>query len=75
MANRKALNIVVLVLAVIGVVALIGWLTMTLMMGGSMMDGMSYCGGSMGVGMIIGGLVLIAIVAAVVLLVSRTPKV
>lgn len=67
-----------IVLAVVGAVALIGWLLMALVMGSRLMNGMmggdmANCCGAGGAGMALGGVLLLAvIVAAVVWLVSRS---
>lgn len=77
MAERKVINSIMIVLAVVGAVALIGWLLMALMMGSGMINAMmggdlTSCCGVGGAGMVLGGVLLaVVIFAAVVWLVSR----
>jgi sterol desaturase/sphingolipid hydroxylase (fatty acid hydroxylase superfamily) len=73
MTNRDVWNIVLITLAVIGAVAVIGFIGMALMsmtMVG-MMGGMMNCGVGMAGGWLVGLLLIATIVAAVVLLLRR----
>jgi hypothetical protein len=73
MQNRDAWNIVLITLAVIGAIAVIGFIGMALMsmtMGG-MIGGMMNCYGGMAGGWLVGLLLITAIAAAVILLSRR----
>jgi hypothetical protein len=72
MAEKNIRNVLLIALAVIGGLAVFGFLGTWLMMGG-MMSGMMNCCGSMA-GFWVAGLLLVAlIVAATVLLIRRKP--
>jgi len=73
MTNRDVWNILLITLAVIGAVAVIGFIGMALMsvMMGGMMDGMMNCGVGMAGGWLVGLLLIATIVAAFVLLMRR----
>jgi hypothetical protein len=76
MTNRDVWNIVLITLAVIGAVAVIGFIGMALMsvMMGGMMGGMMNCGVGMAGGWLVGLLLIATIVAAFVLLLRRRPQ-
>jgi len=69
MTNRDVWNIVLITLAVIGAVAVIGFIGMALM--SVMMGGMMNCGVGMAGGWLVGLLLIATIVAAFVLLMRR----
>ena len=73
MTNRDVWNIVLITLAVIGAVAVIGFIGMALMsvMMGGMMGGMMNCGVGIAGGGLVGFLLIATIVAAFVLLLRR----
>jgi len=73
MTNRDVWNIVLITLAVIGAVAVIGFIGMALMSvtRGGMMGGMMNCGVGMAGGWLVGLLLIATIVAAIVLLLRR----
>jgi hypothetical protein len=70
MLTKDAWNIVLILLAVIGAIAVIGFVGMAIMCGG-MMGGMMTCGGGMAVGWLAGLLLIAAIVAAIVIWLFR----
>jgi hypothetical protein len=72
MPNRDVWIIVVLTLAVIGAIAVIGFIGMALMSmtTGGMMGGMMNCYGGMAGAWLV-GLLLIAVIAAAIILLSR----
>lgn len=70
MLTKDAWNIVLILLAVIGVTAVIGFVGMAIMYGG-MMGGMMTCCGGMAVGWLAGLLLIAAIVAAIVIWLFR----
>jgi len=76
MPNKNALNVVLIVLAVIGALAILAFIGMWVMHG-TMMGGMggmmNCCGGMMMGGWLLGLLVLVGIVAAAVWLIRRHP--
>jgi hypothetical protein len=75
MSHRNAMDIVLIILAVIGAIAVIAVLGMWLMAATMMGGGMGGCCGVTGVGFwLIGLLILAGIVAAVVLLMRREPR-
>jgi uncharacterized membrane protein len=67
MLTKDAWNIVLILLAVIGAVAIIGFVGMAIMYGG-MMGGMMTCCGGMAGGRLAGLLLITAIVVAMVIL-------
>ena len=76
MTNRDVWNIALITLAVIGAIAVIGFIGMALMgvtMGG-MMGGMMNCGVGMAGGWLVGLLLIAAIAATVILLLRRRPQ-
>ena len=76
MTNKGVWNIVLITLAVIGAIAVIGFVGMALsgMMMGGMMGGMMNCGVGMAGGWLVGLLLIATIVAAFVLLLRRRPQ-
>ena len=68
MTNRGVQNIVLITLAVIGAIAVIGFIGMALT--GGMMGGMMSCGVGMAGGWLV-GLLLIAVIAGAVILLLR----
>lgn len=69
MTNRDVWNIVLISLAVIGAIAVIGFIGMGLM--GGMMGGMMNCGVGMAGGWLVGLLLITVIAGAVILLLRR----
>jgi hypothetical protein len=76
MTIRDVWNIAFITLAVIGAIAIIGFIGIALMgmtMGG-MMGGMMNCGVGMAGGWLVGLLLITVIVAAIILLLRRRPQ-